>query len=149
MSDAEWRLTTKGTKVTQESETSSAYQQDRDALVRQAELIISGVLRGGVLLSAGLIAVGVVTFYAQGIWRSPTARSAFPHTLASVAQGVLHGEPLAIIALGLLVLLATPVIRVFVSIVAFLLEGDRLYALITALVLLILVASFILGRGGA
>lgn len=135
--------------MTRESETPSAYQQDRDALVRQAELIISGVLRGGVLLSAGLIAVGVVAFYVRGSWRSPTAGSAFPHTLASVLQGVLHGEPLAIIALGLLVLLATPVIRVLVSIVAFLLEGDRLYAVITALVLLILVASFILGRGGA
>ncbi len=135
--------------VTREPETSSAYQQDRDALVRQAELIISGVLRGGVLLSAGLIAVGVVGFYVRGMWRSPTTGGAFPHTLASVLQGLLRGEPLAIIALGLLVLLATPVLRVLVSIVAFLLEGDRLYALITALVLLILVASFLLGRGGA
>lgn len=135
--------------MARESETSLADQWDRDALVRQAELLISGVLRGGVLLSAGLIAVGVITFYVSGAWRSPTAGSTYPHTLASVWQGVLHGEPLAIISLGLLVLLATPVLRVIVSIVAFLLEGDRLYAAITALVLLILIASFFLGRGGA
>ncbi|MGZ3599298.1 MAG: DUF1634 domain-containing protein [Ktedonobacterales bacterium] len=126
-----------------------ADQRGRDALVRQAELIISGVLRGGVLLSAGLIAVGVITFYVNGAWRSPTAGSTYPHTLASVWQGVLHGEPLAIISLGLLVLLATPVLRVIVSIVAFLLEGDWLYAAITTVVLLILVVSFFLGRGGA
>ncbi|MGZ3713851.1 MAG: DUF1634 domain-containing protein [Ktedonobacterales bacterium] len=126
-----------------------ADQRGRDALVRQAELIISGVLRGGVLLSAGLIAIGVITFYASGAWRSPTAGSTYPHTFASVWQGVLHGEPLAIISLGLLVLLATPVLRVIVSIVAFLLEGDWLYAAITTVVLLILVVSFFLGRGGA
>lgn len=117
--------------------------------MRQAELIISGVLRGGVLISAGLIAVGVAAFYARGVWRSPTAGSSFPHTIATVWQGALRGEPLAIIALGLLVLLATPVLRVIVSIGAFLLEGDRLYAAITALVLLILIVSFFLGRGGA
>ncbi|MGZ3673334.1 MAG: DUF1634 domain-containing protein [Ktedonobacterales bacterium] len=46
-------------------------------------------------------------------------------------------------------LLATPVLRVIVSIVAFLLEGDWLYAAITTVVLLILVVSFFLGRGGA
>lgn len=127
----------------------STQQQGRDALVRQAELIISGVLRGGVVSSAALIAVGVAAFYIRGDWRSPTTGSVFPHTLASVWQGVLRGEPLAIIALGLLVLLATPVLRVLVSIGAFLLEGDRLYAVITAVVLLILVVSFFLGRGGA
>lgn len=126
-----------------------AHQHGRDALVRQAELIISGVLRGGVLISAGLIAVGVAAFYARGLWRSPDAASTFPHTLASVWQGALRGEPLAIISLGLLVLLATPILRVVVSIGAFLLEGDRLYALITTLVLVILVVSFFLGRGGA
>lgn len=139
----------KGADVARESESTLADQQERDALVRQAELIISGVLRGGVLLSAGFIATGVIIFYASGAWRSPTADRAFPHTVVSAWVGALHGEPLAIIALGLLVLLATPVLRVAVSIVAFLLEHDRLYAAITALVLLILIVSFFLGRGGA
>lgn len=139
----------KGADVARESESTLADQQERDALVRQAELIISGVLRGGVLLSAGLIAIGVVVFYASGAWRSPITDHDFPHTFVSAWDGALHGEPLAIIALGLLVLLATPVLRVIVSIGAFLLEGDRLYAVITALVLLILVVSFFLGRGGA
>lgn len=135
--------------MAREPETHSTQQQGRDALIRQAELIISGVLRGGVVSSAALIVVGVAAFYLRGDWRSPTTDSAFPHTLASVWQGALRGESLAIIALGLLVLLATPILRVLVSIGAFLLEGDRLYAVITAVVLLILVVSFFLGRGGA
>jgi uncharacterized membrane protein len=124
---------------------------ERDALIRQAELIISNVLRGGVVLSAGVILVGVVAFY----WQQPAvpgggqAARTFPHSLAAVGQGLAHGAPLAIIALGLLLLLATPVVRVAVSIVAFALEHDWLYVAITTVVLIILLASFFLGRGGA
>ncbi len=122
---------------------------DRDALLRRAELIISGVLRGGVLLSAGLIAFGVVLFYlhyfAEG---GASAKVANPHSLGDVAHGLLTLDPVSVIATGLLVLLATPVVRVAVSIVAFALERDRTYVVITSLVLLILLISFFSGRGG-
>ena len=47
------------------------------------------------------------------------AVSDFPHTLGGVGTGLVHGDPPAVIALGLLILLATPVVRVAVSIVAF------------------------------
>jgi uncharacterized membrane protein len=112
-------------------------------------LIISNVLRGGVLLSAAFIVVGVVAFY----WRylasgRHVSDRPFPHSLDMVAQGLLAADPLAIIALGLLILLATPVLRVAVSIVAFALEHDWRYTAITTLVLAILIASFLLGRGG-
>jgi uncharacterized membrane protein len=123
---------------------------DRESLVRRAELIISGVLRGGVVLSAAVILLGVVLYYLRNPRANPAIAQpeAFPHSLAAVLAGLAHADGLAIIVLGLLILLATPVIRVAVSIVAFALEGDRLYVAITALVLLILVVSFIAGRGG-
>jgi uncharacterized membrane protein len=54
-----------------------------------------------------------------------------------------------IIALGLLALLLTPVLRVLVSVVMFALERDWLYTGITLLVFVILIVSFLLGRGGA
>lgn len=123
---------------------------DRDALVRRAEVVISNVLRGGVLISAITITAGVLLFYirsaqtAQGLLDHP-----FPHTLAAVLSGLALGDPIAIIALGLLLLLATPVVRVAVSIFAFALERDWRYVAITALVLAILIASFLLGKGGA
>jgi len=50
-----------------------------------------------------------------------------------------------VVALGLLLLIATPVLRVAVSIVAFVQQGDRLFTLITAVVLGILLLSFALG----
>lgn len=124
---------------------------DRELLIRQVELVISQVLRGGVLLSAAIIGIGVVWFY----WRYLMARgpglvvSDFPHTLGGVGTGLVHGDPLAVIALGLLILLATPIVRVAVSIVAFAVERDWTFVVVTGLVLLILLVSFFLGRGGA
>lgn len=124
---------------------------DHESLVRRAELIISGVLRGGVLLSAAIILLGVVLYYLRNPRANPAIAQPdpFPHSLSAILTGLAHADGLAIIAFGLLILLATPVIRVAVSIVAFALEGDRRYVAITALVLLILIVSFIAGRGGA
>jgi uncharacterized membrane protein len=123
---------------------------DRDALLRRTELIISGVLRVGVLLSAGLIALGVVLFYVRSFsgGHAAPATPAVPHSIGDVVHGLGTLDPTSIIATGLLVLLATPVVRVAVSIVAFALERDRTYVVITSLVLLILLISFVSGRGG-
>lgn len=124
--------------------------RERETAVRQAELVISYVLRGGVLLSAAVMLGGVVFFYVQWFLRSGhDASSSFPHTLSSVEQGLAQGNPQAIIVLGLLMLLLTPVVRVAVSVVAFLLERDWRYVIITSLVLVILLLSFVLGKGGA
>lgn len=123
---------------------------DSDQQLRQADLIISYVLRGGVLLSAGVILLGVILFYIHYAANSQSIDiQAYPHSLAAVVQGVTRGDPLAVIALGLLILLATPTLRVIISIGTFALERDWLYTAITALVLLILLVSFLLGSGGA
>jgi uncharacterized membrane protein len=45
-----------------------------------------------------------------------------------------------------LLLIATPVIRVGVSIFAFIYQRDRLYTLITATVFSLLLLSFVLGK---
>jgi len=52
----------------------------------------------------------------------------------------------AIVILGLLLLIATPVVRVAVSIFAFIYQGDRIFTLITAVVLCLLLLSFVLGK---
>jgi uncharacterized membrane protein len=49
--------------------------------------------------------------------------------------------------LGLLVLIATPILRVIGSTLAFLYERDWRYALITFVVLLVVTLSLLLGRG--
>ena len=111
-----------------------------DGLIRKTELVISSVLRGGVLLSIAVILTGVCYYYVlRLLGRAPPA--AFPDTLAQVSAGLKAANPVAIVTAGLLVLLATPVLRVAVSIAAFAIEKDRTYVIITAIVLAILLFS--------
>ena len=56
-------------------------------------------------------------------------------------------DPLAVVALGLGLLLLTPVAGVAVALAGFLLVGDRLYAMVASVVLVILAASFFTGGG--
>ena len=52
----------------------------------------------------------------------------------------------AFLSLGLIVLVATPFVRVAGSVVAFALERDRRYVLITSVVLAVMCLSVLLGR---
>ena len=62
------------------------------------------------------------------------------------SSGLAALRPVAIAQAGLIVLVATPVVRVATSVAAFALEGDRLYAAITLGVLAILLGSLFLIR---
>ena len=123
-----------------------------DGLIRKTELVISGVLRGGVLLSVAVILAGVCYYYALRLLGRPP-HSTFPDTLAQVGAGIKGADPVSIVTAGLLILLATPVLRVAVSIAAFAIEKDRTYVIITGIVLAILLFSIFgigayLGRPG-
>ena len=128
---------------------------DVDPEVRKVELLISTLLRTGVLVSLSLVVIGALV----GALRHPDAMASlaamrqlttpgavFPHTWAAVGAGLLRLQGQAIIAAGLLLLIATPVMRVAVSIFAFRAEGDRLYTRITMVVLFFLLVGFALGR---
>jgi uncharacterized membrane protein YfcA/uncharacterized membrane protein len=112
-----------------------------------ANTIISWVLQGGVILSAITITLGLLLLPTRPGGLSVQRLLNFPETFAQVGQGLLIHRPQAIIALGLLLLIATPVVRVAVSIITFAFERDRLYVTITFFVLVILLFSmFFLGR---
>jgi len=74
--------------------------------------------------------------------------AAFPHTLADVWRGLREFRGLSIVTLGLLLLIITPVVRVAVSIFAFVYERDRTFVIITSIVLILLLLSFFLGKAG-
>ncbi len=111
--------------------------------------IIGGVLQRGVILSSAVILIGLVMLLLRGSGLSERYLATFPHTFSQVWTGLLGLHPQSIIALGLILLILTPVMRVAISIVAFALERDRLYVVITSIVLLILIAGFLLQKGGA
>jgi len=55
----------------------------------------------------------------------------------------MTGDPAALIQLGVLLLVATPVARVVFAVVGFALERDRLYVVVSVAVLAILAASLL------
>jgi uncharacterized membrane protein len=65
-----------------------------------------------------------------------------------VVRGIQHSQGRAIVTLGLLLLVATPVLRVAVSVIAFVYQRDRTFVVITSVVLLLLITSFMLGKAG-
>jgi uncharacterized membrane protein len=127
-----------------------------EEVARNMERLISRVLRVGVGTSLLLIAVGSLLSFFEGDYsRGPAevARltgpgGAFPRTLSWFTHGLAHFDGQAVIVAGLLFLILTPIVRVAVSLVAFARERDRIYTAITAVVLLLLLVSFALGKAG-
>ncbi|HEY1350581.1 MAG TPA: TSUP family transporter [Ktedonobacteraceae bacterium] len=109
--------------------------------------IIGRVLQTGVALSTLVMLLGLLLLPTRPGGFSVQRLLTFPQTFAQVGQELLALRPQAIIAVGLLLLIATPIVRVAVSVVTFAYERDRLYTGITFLVLAILLFSlFFLGR---
>lgn len=128
---------------------------DAEDRVRRVELVISNLLRAGVVGSLVLVVIGTVLSFIHHpeYFSSPAdferlvqPGAAFPHSLDDVIQGILLFRGQAIVTAGLLLLIATPVMRVAVSIFAFIYQQDRTFTYITALVLFLLLLSFFLGK---
>lgn len=124
-----------------------------DAAAEGPELLISALLRSGVLSSVVLVVLGTVLSFlrhpdylsSQEALERLTAPEHLPRTLGEVFSGAaeVHGQPL--VMLGLLVLMATPVMRVALSLVLFQRQGDRTFVRLTAVVLTLLGVAFLLG----
>src|SRR5579885_1600879 len=125
-----------------------------DVTVQRAEYILGLVLQIGVTLSAALILTGLTlllltnqTGYNTG---SPNralvfARFGYPSSPGAVLAGALAGRSLAIIELGLLVLILTPIVNVVISALAFAWEREVTFVVISILIFVLLAAGFLLG----
>jgi uncharacterized membrane protein len=109
-------------------------------------VLVSSVLIIGVAISATLLSVAFLASLAVG-WDGSLVGAAervrSDADFSNLVTSFSRGRPIAIAQLGLLVLVATPVVRVLASVVGFALEGDRLYASITLGVLAILLVSLL------
>ena len=106
--------------------------------------LVSGILIVGVSISAALMILGFAGSLFVGWEGSLTGAASGTSGLSdfsAMGASLAALRPVGIAQLGLVALLATPVMRVAASCVAFALEADRLYAALTLVVLAILLIS--------
>ena len=113
---------------------------------RSLEIRMGSLLRAGVLIAAAVVTAGGVLYLVQNHakeihYGTFSEEGADLRTIAGIASDAarLHSE--ALIQFGILLLIATPVARVIFAVVGFALERDRLYLLVSIVVLAILVFS--------
>ncbi len=118
---------------------------------KDMQAIIGWILRIGISASMVLVFIGGVFFVYRHGHSIPDYKDFkgvpyFIHNTGGILEGVRNLKGQAIIQLGIILLIATPVIRVAFSAIGFILEKDHLYTLITLIVLLIILVSMLTGR---
>jgi uncharacterized membrane protein len=105
-----------------------------------ATTLISGILFVGSICAAALLALGLGM-----MWLNPGRQDQLTNLvrspLSDLFSALLRGEPLAVINLGILLMMLTPLLRVVAAIISFLMEKDRRYAAVGIGVALILLAT--------
>jgi len=128
----------------------------QNLMQRDIELLIGKLLRYGVILSCFVTLFGglIYLFQQHGVkpnYNPVASNESFVGTaeylreFGTIISNVLLFDGAAIIQLGVIILIATPVLRVAFSAVAFLLEKDYMYVVITLIVLGIILTNMILG----
>lgn len=122
---------------------------------KDISLIIGKILRWGVYLALAVTSVGGLIYLTNQYGQISMQHSVFvekDENLWTLIKAMMHGvakaDGLSIIELGILLLIATPLTRVIFSLWAFYKEKDRMYVIITLLVLFIITISILTGFGG-
>jgi uncharacterized membrane protein len=105
------------------------------------ERTVQLVLLAGIGVSVALMAAGLALGLARG--------AGLPSGVAAMTElpvGLVRLRPSAYISAGLVVLIATPFVRVAGSLVAFAVQKDRRYVMVTAAVFAVMCLSVLLGK---
>lgn len=133
---------------------------DKSDRLLRTELLISAVLRYGVLLCLVVIAAGVIGRFAHihtevGSSRALITELVQGHEIADFSppqhgseliQGLRGFQPDVVIAVGLLLLIALPMARVGLTIFVFLFQKDWAFLVITLIVFSVLVSGVVIGK---
>jgi uncharacterized membrane protein len=117
----------------------------------QVEQLIGRLLQIGVLLAAVVVLVGGVWLLLQhGGTRADysvfAGEPAMLRSLTGIVRGVAAHDSRALVQAGLVLLILTPVARVALTLVAFVIQRDRVYIVVTAIVLALLLYGLVYGR---
>lgn len=123
---------------------------------KDVEMYIGKLLRYGVMLSCTITLIGGILYLYQHHGSTPDYQPTpsgqpFPgvaeylRELTTIIPKVLQLDGAAIIQIGVIVLIATPILRVAFSAIAFLIEKDYLYVGITCIVLAVILINMLFG----
>jgi len=129
---------------------------------QDVEQYIGKLLRYGVMLACAITTFGGIVYIAQqhgdislAAYKTKYAASTLTGESWGVAQylrefntilpRIMEFDGAAIIQLGVIVLIATPILRVAFSAISFLIEKDYMYVVITLIVLSIIILNMIFG----
>ncbi len=114
------------------------------------ERSVSVLLKAGVTV-AGLVTLGGGLLFMLRHWGDPVHYAMFhsepriDRIVPEIVKGAIAGRARSVIQLGVLLLIATPVARVAFSLAGFVMERDKAFILVSAIVLAILLYSLVNG----
>lgn len=120
----------------------------KTASEQQLENLLSNLLKYGVMIASAVVLLGGVLYLIRH-GAEPAEYKFFQgetlkfYSLSGVVAAVLSGSSRGIIQLGILLLIATPVLRVIVSLLTFIRQREFIYVVITSLVMASLTYSLI------
>jgi uncharacterized membrane protein len=112
------------------------------------EITISRMLRVGVSVAALVVVIGEILY----LWQAHGVRTDYGYFhgvpipvdhFAPVLEGIRHFDSRSIIRLGILLLIATPIVRVAFCLYSFGVQKDKLYIPVSATVLAVLLYSLL------
>lgn len=120
---------------------------------RGIEEIVSVLLRTGVLAAGAIVLTGGIYFMLRhggerADFHAFRSEPSIDRLIHEIVIGAVHLRARSVIQTGVLLLIATPILRVIFSIFGFALERDRTYVVLTTIVLAILMFSLISGAAG-
>ena len=111
--------------------------------------VVYYALLGGMIVSSILFTVGIVRALLHPAYYPLNTEWVRSHySVAWVTHGLVTLDPVALMMLGATLLILTPVVRVVVSIYAFLVDRDFKFVVITGIVFLIMVVTVVAGLLG-
>ena len=106
--------------------------------------VVSRVMSTGMAVSFICYAVGLVLLFLHHEEIPHTAQQYY-HSLSEFLQALVSGEAGPFLYLGTASLILTPFVLVLASVLTYLRQRDRRFALIAALVLMVMLASVVVG----
>jgi uncharacterized membrane protein len=115
--------------------------------VKDLEVRLGRILSVGTWVGVAALVVGVLLMMSSGL--SPLEPATPMLEPGAILPGIVGLEPAAWLWVGLIVVIATPILRVIAALLGFLARGEREMGVVAISILIVVAIGVLIGRGGA